>query len=138
VVILWEKFGKDVLMGVIGPLSDQDGMHSFNSSKIKNKFGETQLEKIFIAQNMYPDPITYLGLNKTEIIYNTTADQDNNDNILSEADLPNKHILTFIANTKLDSPGTEVEEGQASTVTNELATERKVTEVEIQNNEEKL
>jgi hypothetical protein len=25
-------------------LSDHDGMHSFNSSKIKNKFGETQLE----------------------------------------------------------------------------------------------
>jgi hypothetical protein len=40
-------------------LSDHDGMHSFNSSKIKNKFGETELERIFIAQNMYLDSETY-------------------------------------------------------------------------------
>ncbi|MGH9981905.1 MAG: hypothetical protein ACRD6U_10180 [Nitrososphaeraceae archaeon] len=98
-------------------------MHSFNSSKIKNKFGETQLQKIFIGQNMSRDSETYLGLNKTEIIYNTTADQDNDDNIFSEAGLPNKDILTFIANTKVDSPGTEVEEGQPPTVADELVTE---------------
>jgi hypothetical protein len=104
-------------------LSDHDGMHSFNSSKIKNKFGETQLQKIFIGQNMSCDSETYLGLNKTEIIYNTTADQDNDDNIFSEAGLPNKDILTFIANTKVDSPGTEVEEGQPPTVIDELVTE---------------
>ena len=87
---------------------------------------------------MFRDSETYLRLNKTEIIYNTTADQDNDDNIFSEAGLPNKNILTFIANTKVDSPGTEVEEGQPPTVTDELVTERKVTEAEIQNNEEKL
>ena len=119
-------------------LSDDDGMYSFNSSKIKNKFGETHLEKIFIAQNMCRDSETYLGLNETEIIYNTTADQDNDDNILSEADLPNKHILTFITNTKVDSNVTEGGEGQSQAVTDELATEGKVAEAEIQNNEKKL
>jgi hypothetical protein len=87
---------------------------------------------------MSRDSETYLGLNETEIIYNTTADQDNDDNILSEADLPNKHILTFITNTKVDSNVTEGGEGQSQAVTDELATEGKVAEAEIQNNEKKL
>ena len=118
-------------------LSDDGGINSFNSSKIKNKFGETQLEQIFIAQNMSLESETYLGLNETEIISNTTGDQDNDDNILSEADLPNQDILTFINNTKVDSTVTEGEEGQPA-VTDELATEGNVTEAEEQNNEEEL
>lgn len=119
-------------------LSDDIGMYSFNSSKIKHKFDETQLEKIFIAHNMYRNSETYLGLNVTEIIYNTIAHQNNDDNILSEADLPNKDILTFITNTKVYSPFTEGEEGQPSAVTAELATEGNLTQAEIQNNEEEL
>jgi hypothetical protein len=119
-------------------LSDDDGINSFNSSKIKNKFGETQLEQIFIAQNMSRESETYLGLNETEIISNTTGDQDNDDNILSEADLPNQDILTFINNTKVDSTVTEGEEEGQPAVTDELATEGNVKEAEEQNNEEEL
>ena len=118
-------------------ISDDDDIISFNSSKIKNKFDDTQLEQIFLAQNMSQDSETSIGSNETEIISNTTGEQDTDDSILSTEDLPNRDILTFINNTKVDSTFTEAEEGQPA-VTDELATGGNVTEADIQSNEDEL
>ena len=117
------------------------------------------MEQIFIAQNMSQDLETNRGSNETEMISNTTGDQDDDDNILSTSELPNLDIRTFINNTKVDSIVTEAEEEQPAitdelttegrnvteaeeeqpAITDELTTEgRNVTEVEIQNNEDDL
>ena len=66
--------------------------------------------------------------NNTDITSNTTADQDNDDNILSETDLPNQDILNLVNNTKVNSNVTETEEQPA--ITDELSTEGNVTETE--------
>ena len=119
-------------------ISDDNDINSFNSSKIKNKFDDTQLEQIFLAQNMSQDSETSIGINETEeIISNTTGEQDTDDSILSTEDLPNRDILTFINNTRVDSTFTEAEEGQPA-VTDELATGGNVTEADIQSNEDEL
>ena len=118
-------------------ISDDNDINSFNSSKIKNKFDDTQLEQIFLAQNMSQDSETSIGSNETEIISNTTGEQDTDDSILSTEDLPNRDILTFINSTKVDSTFTEAEEGQPA-VTDELATGGNVTEADIQSNEDEL
>jgi hypothetical protein len=119
-------------------ISDDNDINSFNSSKIKNKFDDTQLEQIFLAQNMSEDSETSIGSNETEeIISNTTGEQDTDDSILSTEDLPNRDILTFINNTRVDSTFTEAEEGQPA-VTDELATGGNVTEADIQSNEDEL
>ena len=119
-------------------ISDDNNINSFNSSKIKNKFDSTKMEQIFIAQNMSQDLETNRGSNETEMISNTTGDQDDDDNILSTSELPNLDIRTFINNTKVDSIVTEAEEEQPA-ITDELTTEgRNVTEAEIQNNEDDL
>ena len=119
-------------------ISDDNNINSFNSSKIKNKFDITKMEQIFIAQNMSQDLETNRGSNETEMISNTTGDQDDDDNILSTSELPNLDIRTFINNTKVDSIVTEAEEEQPA-ITDELTTEgRNVTEAEIQNNEDDL
>lgn len=119
-------------------ISDDNDINSFNSSKIKNKFDDTQLEQIFLAQNMSQDSETSTGSNETEeIISNTTREQDTDDSILSTEDLPNRDILTFINNTRVDSTFTEAEEGQPA-VTDELATGGNVTEADIQSNEDEL
>ena len=68
--------------------------------------------------------------NNTNITSNTTADQDNDDNILSETDLPNLDILNLVNNTKVNSNVTETEEQPA--ITDELSTEGNVTETEEQ------
>jgi hypothetical protein len=118
-------------------ISDDNDINSFNSSKIKNKFDDTQLEQIFLAQNMSQDSETSIGSNETEIISNTTGEQDTDDSILSTEDLPNRDILTFINSTKVDSTFTEAEEGQPA-VTDELATGGNVTEADTQSNEDEL
>jgi hypothetical protein len=119
-------------------ISDDNNINSFNSSKIKNKFDNTKMEQIFIAQNMSQELETNRGSNETEMISNTTGDQDADDNILSTSELPNQDIRTFINNTKVDSIVTEAEEKQPA-ITDELTTEGKnVTEAEIQKNEEDL
>jgi hypothetical protein len=119
-------------------ISDDNNINSFNSSKIKNKFDNTKMEQIFIAQNMSQDLETNRGSNETEMISNTTGDQDDDDNILSTSELPNPDIRTFINNTKVDSIVTEAEEEQPA-ITDELTTEgRNVTEAELQNNEDDL
>ncbi len=119
-------------------ISDDNNINSFNSSKIKNKFDSTKMEQIFIAQNMSQDLETNRGSNETEMISNTTGDQDDDDNILSTSELPNLDIRTFINNTKVDSIVTEAEEEQPA-ITDELTTEgRNVTEAETQNNEDDL
>jgi len=119
-------------------ISDDNNINSFNSSKIKNKFDITKMEQIFIAQNMSQDLETNRGSNETEMISNTTGDQDDDDNILSTSELPNLDIRTFINNTKVDSIVTEAEEEQPA-ITDELTTEgRNVTEAEVQNNEDDL
>ncbi|HEX6645580.1 MAG TPA: hypothetical protein VF047_00200 [Nitrososphaeraceae archaeon] len=118
-------------------ISDDNDINSFNSSKIKNKFDDTQLEQIFLAQNMSQDSETSIGSNETEIISNTTGEQDTDDSILSTEDLPNRDILTFINNTRVDSTFTEAKEGQPA-VTDELATGGNVTEADIQSNEDEL
>jgi hypothetical protein len=119
-------------------ISDDNNINSFNSSKIKNKFDTTKMEQIFIAQNMSQDLETNRGSNETEMISNTTGDQDDDDNILSTSELPNLDIRTFINNTKVDSIVTEAEEEQPA-ITDELTTEgRNVTEAEVQNNEDDL
>ena len=119
-------------------ISDDNNINSFNSSKIKNKFDNTKMEQIFIAQNMSQDLETNRGSNETEMISNTTGDQDDDDNILSTSELPNLDIRTFINNTKVDSIVTEAEEEQPA-ITDELTTEgRNVTEAEVQNNEDDL
>ena len=119
-------------------ISDDNNIDSFNSSKIKNKFDDTRIEQIFIAQNMSQDLETNQGSNETEMMSNTTGEQDDDDNILSTSELPNLDILTFIKNTKVDSNVTEAEEEQPA-VTDELTTEgRNVTEAETQNNEDDL
>ena len=119
-------------------ISDDNNINSFNSSKIKNKFDNTKMEQIFIAQNMSQDLETNRGSNETEMISNTTGDQDDDDNILSTSELPNPDIRTFINNTKIDSIVTEAEEEQPA-ITDELTTEgRNVTEAEVQNNEDDL
>ena len=119
-------------------ISDDNDINSFNSSKIKNKFDDTQLEQIFLAQNMSQDSETFIGSNETEeIISNTTGEQDTDDSILSTEDLPHRDILTFINNTRVDSTFTEAEEGQPA-VTDELATGGNVTEADIQSNEDEL
>ena len=119
-------------------ISDGNNINSFNSSKIKNKFDSTKMEQIFIAQNMSQDLETNRGSNETEMISNTTGDQDYDDNILSTSELPNLDIRTFINNTKVDSIVTEAEEEQPA-ITDELTTEgRNVTEAEKQNNEDDL
>ncbi|MDW3625735.1 MAG: hypothetical protein QOK72_03750 [Nitrososphaeraceae archaeon] len=119
-------------------ISDDNNINSFNSSKIKNKFDISKMEQIFIAQNMSQDLETNRGSNETEMISNTTGDQDDDDNILSTSELPNLDIRTFINNTKVDSIVTEAEEEQPA-ITDELTTEgRNVTEAEVQNNEDDL
>jgi hypothetical protein len=139
-------------------ISDDNNIDSFNSSKIKNKFDDTRIEQIFIAQNMSQDLETNQGSNETEMMSNTTGEQDDDDNILSTSELPNLDILTFI-NNKVDSKVTEAEEEQPAVtdelttegrnvteaeeeqpaVTDELTTEgRNVTEAETQNNEDDL
>src|SRR5918995_706982 len=119
-------------------ISDDNNIDSFNSSKIKNKFDDTRIEQIFIAQNMSQDLETNQGSNEKEMMSNTTGEQDNDDNILSTSELPNLDILTFIKNTKVDSKVTEAEEEQPA-VTDELTTEaRNVTEADTQNNEDDL
>ena len=123
-------------------ISNDNDINSFNSSKIKNKFDDTQLEQIFIAQNMSRDSETSLEGNDTEIISNTTADQDDGDNILSETNLPNREILDFINNTKVGFNTTEAEgnvteaegnvteaEGQPA-ITDNLSRQGNVTEAE--------
>jgi hypothetical protein len=140
-------------------ISDDNNINSFNSSKIKNKFDNTKMEQIFIAQNMSQDLETNRGSNESEMISNTTGDQEDDDNILSTSELPNLDIRTFINNTKVDSIVTEAEEEQPAitdelttegrnvteaeeeqpAITDELTTEgRNVTEAEIQNNEDDL
>ncbi|MGI0051451.1 MAG: hypothetical protein ACRD8K_06905 [Nitrososphaeraceae archaeon] len=114
-------------------ISNDNDIDSFNLSKIKNKFNDTQLEQIFIAQNMSKDSVS-IEENNTDITSNTTADQDNDDNILSETDLPNLDILNLVNNTKVNSNVTETEELPA--ITDELSTEGNVTETEEQSNEE--
>ena len=119
-------------------ISDDNNIDSFNSSKIKNKFDDTRIEQIFIAQNMSQDLETNQGSNETKMMSNTTGEQDDDDNILSTSELPNLDILTFIKNTKVDSNVTEAEEEQPA-VTDELTTEaRNVTEADTQNNEDDL
>ena len=108
-------------------ISNDNDIDSVNLSKIKNKFNDTQLEKIFIAQNMSRDSVS-LEENNTDITSNTTTDQDNDDNILSETDLPNLDILNLVNNTKVNSNVTETEEQPA--ITDELSTEGNVTETE--------
>jgi len=109
-------------------ISNDNDINSFNSSKIKNKFDDTQLEQIFIAQNMSRDSETSLEGNDTEIISNTTADHDDGDNILSETNLPNRDILNFINKTKVGSNTTEAE-GQPA-ITDDLSRQGNVTEAE--------
>ena len=73
--------------------------------------------------------------NNTDITSNTTADQDNDDNILSETDLPNLDILNLVNNTKVNSNVTETEEQPAITDVNRgnvTETEGNVTETEEQ------
>ena len=111
-------------------ISNDNDLNSFNSSKIKKKFDDTQLEQIFIAQNMSRDSETSLEGNATEIISNTTADHDDSDNILSETNLPNRDILNFINNTKAGSNTTEAEEQPA--ITDDLSRHGNVTEAEEQ------
>jgi hypothetical protein len=119
-------------------ISDDSNINSLNSSKIKNKFDISKMEQIFIAQNMSQDLETNRGSNETEMISNTTGDQDDDDNILSTSELPNLDIRTFINNTKVDSIVTEAEEERPA-ITDELTTEgRNVTEAEVQNNEDDL
>jgi hypothetical protein len=118
-------------------ISDDNDLNSFNSLKIKNKFDDTQLEQIFLAQNMSQDSETSIGSNETEIISNTIGEQDADDNILSAEDLPNRDILTFINNTKVNSTFTEAEEGQPA-VTDELTTGGNVTEADKQSNDAEL
>jgi hypothetical protein len=109
-------------------ISNNDDINSFNSSKIKNKFDDTQLEQIFIAQNLSQDSETSLEGNDTEIISNTTADQDDNDNILSETNLPNREILNFINNTKVGYNTTEAVEQPA--ISDDLSRQGNITEAE--------
>jgi hypothetical protein len=111
-------------------ISDNNNINSFNSSKIKNKFDDTRLEQIFIAQNMSQDLETKIGTNETEMISNTTGDQNIDDSILSTSELPTRDVLTFINNSKVDSNVTETaEEEQQPSITDELTTEeRNVTE----------
>src|SRR5215213_9704275 len=110
-------------------ISDNNNINSFNSSKIKNKFDDTRLEQIFIAQDMYQDWETNIGTNETEMTSNTTEDQNVDDSILSTSELPTRDVLTFINNTKVDSNVTETEEEQQPAITDELTTEgRNVTE----------
>ena len=116
-------------------ISNANDIDSFNLSKIKNKFNDTQLEQIFKAQNMSRDSVP-VEENNTDILSNTTADQDNDDNILSETDSPNPDILNLINNTKVNSNVTETEEQPA--ITDELSTEEgNVTETEEQRNEDR-
>ena len=115
-------------------ISNDNDLNSFNSSKIKNKFDDTQLEQIFIAQNMSRDSETSLKGNDTETISNTTADHDDSDNILSETNLPNRDILNFINNTKPGSNTTEAEEQPA--ITDDFSRQGNVTINNQQNNEE--
>ena len=113
-------------------ISNANDIDSFNLSKIKNKFNDTQLEQIFTAQNMSRDSVS-VEENNSDIPSNTTADQD--DNILSETDSPNPDILNLINNTKVNSNVTETEEQPA--ITDELSTEGNVTETEEQRNEDR-
>ena len=117
-------------------ISNDNDINSFNSSKIKNKFDDTLLEQIFIAQNMSRDSETSIEGNDTEIISNTTADHDDGDNILSETNLPNRDILNFINNTQVGSNTTEAAEQPA--ITDELSRQGNVTNNNQQNNEEEL
>jgi hypothetical protein len=121
-------------------ISDNNNINSFNSSNIKNKFDDTRLEQIFIAQDMSQDWETNIGTNETEMTSNTTEDQNVDDSILSTSELPTRDVLTFINNTKVDSNVTETaEEEQQPAITDELTTEgRNVTETGTQNNEDDL
>jgi hypothetical protein len=122
-------------------ISDNNNINSFNSSKIKNKFDDTRLEQIFIAQDMSQDWETNIGTNETEMTSNTTEDQNVDDSILSTSELPTRDVLTFINNTKVDSNVTETaeEEQTQPAITDELTTEgRNVTETGTQNNEDDL
>ena len=120
---------------------DDDNINSFNSSKIKNKFDDTHLEQIFIAQDMSQDLETNIETSKTEMNSNTTGDQnDDDDNIISSSVLPNPDIFTLINNTKVDSTVIEAaEEGQQTAATDELTKEdRNITKSGTQNNEADL
>ena len=123
-------------------ISDNNNINSFNSSKIKNKFDDTRLEQIFIAQDMSEDLETNIGTNETEMTSNTTGDQNVDDSILSTSELPTRDVLTFINNTKVDSNITQTAEEEEQTqpaITDELTTEgRNVTETGTQNNEDDL
>src|SRR5215204_559710 len=123
-------------------ISDNNNINSFNSSKIKNKFDDTRLEQIFIAQDMSQDWETNIGTNETEMTSNTTGDQNVDDSILSTSELPTRDVLTFINNTKVDSNITQTAEEEEQTqpaITDELTTEgRNVTETGTQNNEDDL
>jgi hypothetical protein len=122
-------------------ISDNNNINSFNSSNIKNKFDDTRLEQIFIAQDMSQDWETNIGTNETEMTSNTTEDQNVDDSILSTSELPTRDVLTFINNTKVDSNVTETaeEEQTQPAITDELTTEgRNVTETGTQNNEDDL
>ena len=119
---------------------DDDNINSFNSSKIKNKFDDTQLEQIFIAQDMSQDLETNIKTSKTEMISNITRDQKDDDNIISSSVIPNPDILTLINNTKVNSTVIKAaEEGQQTPATDELTKEdRNITKTGTQNNEDDL
>lgn len=120
---------------------DDDNVNSFDSSKIKNKFDDTQLEQIFIAQDMSQDLETNIKTSKTEMISNITGDQkDDDDNIISSSVIPNPDILTLINNTKVNSTVIKAaEEGQQTAATDELTKEdRNITKTGTQNNEDDL
>ena len=119
---------------------DDDNINSFNSSKIKNKFDDTQLEQIFIAQDMSQDLETNIKTSKTEMISNITRDQKDDDNIISSSVIPNPDILTLINNTKVNSTVIKAaEEGQQTPATDELTKEdRNITKIGTQNNEDDL
>jgi hypothetical protein len=120
---------------------DDDNINSFNSSKFKNKFDDTHVEQIFIAQDMSQDLETNIETSKTEMNSNTTGDhKDDDDNIISSLVLPNPDIFTLINNTKVDSTVIEAsEEGQQTAATDELTKEdRNFTKTVTQNNEDDL
>ena len=77
-----------------------------------------------MTQNMSRDSVS-VEENNTDMTSNTTADQDNDDNILSETDLPNLDILNLVNNTKVNSNVTETEK---PAITEEVSTGGNVTE----------
>lgn len=120
---------------------DDDNINSFNSSKIKNKFDDTQLEQIFIAQDMSQDLETNIKTSKTEMISNITRDQkDDDDNIISLSVIPNPDIFTLINNPKVNFTVIKAaEERQQTPATDQLTKEdRNITKTGTQNNKDDL